>query len=301
MREKMIRTPEGMRDKLRDECAARRKCEAGVFELFQKQKFSEVSTPVLERYELFSRIGSPISEEMMVKVIGRDGRMCVLRPDNTAPIARLAATRLQNEPLPLKLWYAQPVYRADGNGFSEIRQAGIEIIGGRPRSHKVLYLARRAAERYYGQTPHIEVSHAGILQKLFRQMKLDDTETERALSLIGRKNFADLGDEFPGADDLVKLVRLSGGMDALDEAEQTVGVNLSDELAILRNLLKETQGRQVSVDFSLAPLLGYYTGLFFRGYIDGAAGAVLSGGWYGNVMKQLGRDAPAVGFAIHLE
>ncbi|MDR0324592.1 MAG: ATP phosphoribosyltransferase regulatory subunit [Oscillospiraceae bacterium] len=301
MRETLIRTPEGMRDTLFDECAARRGREAGLFSLFQSRGFQEVSTPVLERYELFPRIGSPLSEETMVKVIGRDGRICVLRPDNTAPIARLAATRLQNEPLPLKLWYTQPVFRAQGDGFCEIRQAGVEIIGGKVRNYNILNLACEATGHYYGQTPHIEVSHADILQTLFGHMKLDVTRKERALSLIGRKNFAELGDEFPDAADLLKLVRISGGLEALDEAAETVSISLDRPLKILRNLLQKLPDKQITVDFALAPSLGYYTGVFFRGYVDGAAGAVLSGGWYSNLLGLLGREALAVGFAIHLE
>jgi ATP phosphoribosyltransferase regulatory subunit len=193
----------------------------------------------------------------------------------------------------------QPVFRAVGDGFCEISQAGAEIIGGRTRNYTILELAGEAVEVAYGQKPHIEVSHAGMLRKLLN--KFDETQKKRALSLIERKNFAELGDEFPNAAGLLKLVRISGGMEALDEAEEAVGASPDKPLSILRNLLKELPDRQVTVDFGLAPLLGYYTDVFFRGYVDGAADAVLSGGWYNNLLGMLGRALPAVGFAIRLE
>jgi ATP phosphoribosyltransferase regulatory subunit len=295
----MIRTPEGMRDTLFEERAARRDREGKLRKLFEKKGFSEVSTPVLEHYELFTRIGSPLAEEKMVKVIGRDGHLCVLRPDNTAPIARLTATRLKSE-LPLKLCYIQPVFRASGDGVTEIPQAGIEIIGSMTRNHVILNLAIEAVERCYGQKPHIEVSHAGILHTMFWHMKLSEPEKKRALSLIERKNFAELGDEFPDPA-LLKLVRISGGLEAISEAIQTVKNMPGKMSGILRSLLGKLPDKQVTVDFGLAPPLGYYTGTFFRGYVDGAADAILSGGWYNNLMKQLGSDAYAVGFAVNME
>jgi ATP phosphoribosyltransferase regulatory subunit len=280
-----------MRDMLFGECAARRAQSADLAALFGRRNFLEVSTPVLERYELFTRTGSPISEETMVKVIGPDGRIYVLRPDNTAPIARLAASRLQNEPLPLKLWYAQPVFR---HGGGEVSQAGAEIIGAFD-DYEAILLAREAAELIHPPL-HIEVSHAGILRAVFTHFSLNEAQIEDALSLIGRKNFAALGDSYPGG--LLKLVRLSGGIDALDEAAKISPVSIDGPLGELRALLKKQD--TLTVDFGLAPSLGYYTGVFFKGYAGGASGAVLSGGRYDNLLGLLGKEAPAIGFAIFL-
>jgi ATP phosphoribosyltransferase regulatory subunit len=275
-----------MRDRLFGECAEWRARETGLVTLFEKHGFSEVSTPILERYELFTRTDSPLSEEEMVKVIGRDGRICVLRPDNTAPIARLAVTRLQNEPPPLKLWYAQPVYRAGGDGCHEYMQAGAEVIG-EIGDAELIALAAEAAAIFLGKKPQIEVSHAGVLDSILQ----DVTDQKRALSLIKRKNFAELGDEF--SRDLLKLVSISGGREAVAEAEKITGKTFDE----LRGLV----GGDITADFSLVPPLGYYTGVFFRGYAEGAAGAVLSGGRYDNLLGLLGRGLPAVGFAINME
>jgi ATP phosphoribosyltransferase regulatory subunit len=279
-----------MRDLLFNECTARRAQGADLSGLFGRRGFLEVSTPILERYELFTRTGSPILEEAMVKVIGPDGRIYVLRPDNTAPIARLAASRLQNEPLPIKLWYIQPIFRC-GNG--ELMQAGAEIIGESNDADAIL-LAREAAGLIY-KSLHIEVSHAGILQTLFAHLELGEAQIEDAIGLISRKNFAALGDRYPK--ELLKMVRLSGGIDVLDEAAKISPVSIDKPLEELRALLTG----QNTVDFGLAPPLGYYTGVFFKGYAGGAADAVLSGGRYDNLLGLLGKNVPAIGFAIYLQ
>lgn len=56
----------------------------------------------------------------------------MLRPDLTTPIARMVATRLKDEPKPLRLSYLANVFRYDDVqvGFQrEFYQAGVELIG----------------------------------------------------------------------------------------------------------------------------------------------------------------------------
>lgn len=302
MPDPMIRAPEGMRDRLFDECTLRRGREAAFASLFRERGFREVSTPVLEHYGLFTRTGSPLPEETMVKVIDHTGRICVLRPDNTAPIARLAASRLLNEPLPIRLWYAQPVYRAG----IEMLQTGVEAIGVTDDA-EVIRLACEATALFFNKTPHIEVSHAGLLETIYDALSLDSDVREQFNAYLERKNFASLGDDLttymknPAARDLLTLTRLSGGANALDEAERTIKTPLTKPLQALKKLLADLPEGSVSVDFGLAPSIGYYTGVFFRGYVEGAPGAVLTGGRYDRLLGLLGREAPAIGFAIETE
>lgn len=94
--------------------------------------FHEVITPGLEFYDVFSLEDAGLSQEEMYKTTDSDGRIVVFRPDLTMPIARLTATRLQNQPRPVRLFYTQPVYRNDHGrtGRShEITQAGVELLG----------------------------------------------------------------------------------------------------------------------------------------------------------------------------
>ena len=69
----------------------------------------------------------------MFKLTDKSGRLVIIRPDNTTPLARIAATRLKNAPRPLKMYYNQNVFRISGDYSgkrSEFSQTGIEIIGG---------------------------------------------------------------------------------------------------------------------------------------------------------------------------
>ena len=47
--------------------------------------------------------------------------------------------------------------------------------------------------------------------------------------------------------------------------------------------------------------MNYYNGFLFKGFIDGVASEILSGGQYDNMMKKINRTSSAIGFAIYLD
>ena len=105
MKKNLRNTPEGTKDLLFEECLARREVESILSELFLHRGFSEVMTPGIEYYDLFEGGGHPIlPEENMYKLTDSKGRLLVMRPDSTMPIARLTSARLRNAPLPLRLY-----------------------------------------------------------------------------------------------------------------------------------------------------------------------------------------------------
>ena len=85
-------TPEGTRDLLFEECLTYRNIEKLLAGVFQSRGFHEVITPGLEYYDVFSQGESSIPQEFMFKVTDNKGRLMVVRPDSTLPIARLTAT-----------------------------------------------------------------------------------------------------------------------------------------------------------------------------------------------------------------
>ena len=54
------------------------------------------------------------------------------------------------------------------------------------------------------------------------------------------------------------------------------------------------------LDFSLVNDIDYYDGVVFQGYVEGVPRAVLTGGYYGNLLKKFGRSLDAIGFAVYL-
>ena len=86
-------TPEGTKDLLFEECLINRMVEQKLSRVFVSRGFHEVVTPAMEFMDVFDPETSGIAPEVMYKMSDRRGRLVVMRPDSTMPIARLAAAR----------------------------------------------------------------------------------------------------------------------------------------------------------------------------------------------------------------
>lgn len=309
-----VNTPEGTRDRLFAECQERRQVQAKLTRLFRQRGFLEVSTPDTEFYDLFALSGSAIPQERMLKVGDPSGKICVMRPDSTTPIARVAATKLKSLPLPQRLYYDQTVYRsnpAHNGGSREIPQCGVELIGaaGKKADLEIIVTAIDALRACGAARFHVELGHAGFFRDLAARMELGEEKQEEMRALIEGKNFAALntllapyeGDAACAA--LKQLSRLFGGAEVLDEAEKLAG--RTDAVDYLRALYDELSaagyGPYVRFDLGMVHQIDYYTGVVFRGYVEGAGEAVLSGGRYDNLVEVFGREAQATGFAVDVD
>ena len=309
-----INTPEGTRDRLFAECRERRQVQSALTGIFRRRSYAEVSTPEVEFYDLFLQSGNPMPQEAMLKIIDRSGKIMVMRPDSTTPIARVAATKLRTLPLPQRLYYNQTVFRSGQEhkgGSSEIAQCGIELIGaaGKKADLEVIAMAVDCLRACGLERFHIELGHVGFFRDLAGRMEMPSQVSERMRQLIEGKNFAALNDLLepygaqPACAALKRLSRLFGGAEVLDEAEQlTCG---SGALTYLRELYTELcaagYGDYLRFDLGLVHQIDYYTGVVFRGYVEGAGDAVLSGGRYDKLVESFGRPAPATGFAVDVD
>ena len=107
-----ISTPEGTRDLLFSSCRALRQTENAVRDALEERGYSEIITPAVEYFDVFAQANPELDQDQMLKIIDKSGRICVARPDNTTPIARIAATRLDDAALPVRLYYSQKVFRS---------------------------------------------------------------------------------------------------------------------------------------------------------------------------------------------
>ena len=258
-----INTPEGTRDRLFAECLERRQVQSALVELFRRRGYTEVITPDVEFYDLFVQSGNPIPQETMLKIIDRSGKIMVMRPDCTAPIARVAATKLKHLALPQRLYYDQTVFRdrqAHAGGSREIAQCGVEMIGavGDKADLEMVAMAVDALRACTLPQFHIELGHAGFYRTLAGQMNMPQEELERLRAAIEGKNFAllnDLLEPYRGEDACAALRRLPylfGGVEVLDEARKLAGpCDSLDHLGRLYSELSEAGYRVTELMDSL--------------------------------------------------
>ena len=311
-----VGSPEGTRDRLFGVCTARRSMEERARALFGRFGYGEVMTPALERIELYAGTGLPLPTESMCKLIGRDGGILAMRPDSTAPMARVSAARLGSRPSPYRLYYIQDIYRSDDRhtGRSlEVRQAGVELIGvsGIKSDLEILALACGTLSALGAPDFRIELGHAVLFRALADKLGADSEGVEGLRLLIQQKNFAALGDklsQYPNIrvrEAVLRLCSLFGGHEVFTDAGDLGAAEADAALSYLREIYTALGtcgfGDRIQLDLGLVHQMEYYTGLVFRGYVPGVGHAVLTGGRYDNLMGALGQDMPATGFAIDLD
>ena len=309
-------TPEGTKDILFEQCEALRRAEGQLTGFFAARGFREVMTPTLEFYDVFYSNAAYFPQESMYKLTDAKGRLLVLRPDGTIPIARLTATRLSGLPKPLRLYYDQTVYHNHPSlkgSSDEVQQMGVELIGvsSSRADLEILETALRCLEICGVKNYRLEICPIGFFKHLIESLGCDADTQENIRALIESKNYAGLidvlaafGDD-PAAKALLRLPRLFGGEEIIAEAE---ALYKSEETAQVFRRLRKTYARlaalglsdRVLVDMGLVNQAEYYTGIIFRGYAEGIGEPLLSGGRYDHLLSDFGEALPATGFAVNI-
>lgn len=309
-------TPEGTRDMLFEDCVAMHTVEDKLTALFSGLGYHEVQTPGLEFYDVLRSGNAGFPVENMFKLTDAKGRLMVLRPDSTMPIARMTSTRLQNAALPIRLYYNQKVYRCNPSfsGHSnEVMQVGVELIGvsGKRSDLEVVATAAYALAECMDDF-RIELGHAGFFRAIASKMNIDEETCEDIRAFIEAKNYAALDALLDALPDSVasramrRLPRLFGGEEVLKEAETLCGgVVPTESLDYLRALYQELRGLDLGdrlmIDLGLVNRNDYYTGIVFRGYLPGSGDTILSGGRYDGLLAKFGTPMPAIGFGVDVE
>lgn len=125
----MTATPWGFRDILPEEAQAREEIACTVKGCFREHHYLPVETPLLEDKGSLEE-GGRIADTPF-KLFDDDGRLLVVRPDNTLPIVRPASTRMRAADLLLRLRYEAPVVREcqrNAGGSRQFTQLGFELI-----------------------------------------------------------------------------------------------------------------------------------------------------------------------------
>ena len=310
-------TPEGTRDLLFEDCAAVRAVETRLQNSFKAKGYSEVITPGLEFYDVFNMKSRYFPQESMYKLVDNKLRLMVVRPDSTMPIARMTATRLREQELPIRLCYSQSGYRSKPSmrGRSdEIRQTGIELIGSASKRAEleILSNALEVLSSFQTEGFRLELGHIGFFKAMIEKLDCDSDTAENIRSLIEVKNYPALNDLLDTVGDseaaraLKQLPRLFGGEEVFEEAAKLYSDPQAD--AVLAEL-KETYERanalgykgMITIDLGLVNRMDYYTGTVIKGYIEGCGDAVLSGGRYDKLLSEFGYDVPAAGFAVNVD
>lgn len=316
MRRYDLLTPEGTRDYLFEECHMKREVEEKLHSIFRSMGYAELITPGLEFFDVFNLNSRYFPQEHLYKMTDSKGRLLVMRPDSTMPIARVVATRLKDAMLPLRLYYNQPIYRFEPSlkGRSdEVAQSGIELIGSSSRMADMEVISAAVAVlSSVGVNYTLELGDVGIFRTLMEQLEATLEQKSELHQLIEEKNYPALNDMLDQLGDsritraLKKLPTLFGGEEVFEKAsaifqDAKIEVMLNDLRELYAEVCEMNHYGSIIVDLGLVNKTDYYTGLVMKGYVEGFGEEVLSGGRYDKLLSEFGYDIPAVGLGVNAD
>ena len=314
----MFKTVRGMRDLLPIDAERMRHVEQVSRTISKLYGYEEIITPVLESYDLLAAKTSEEIRERMYTFKDLGGRKVALRPEFTASVARLVASKMRNEPKPMRLFSVGSLYRYDEpqyGRFREFWQSNYELFGStRPEADaEILILTNDLLERLGLQNYRFKIGHTEILRGILNQEGLDEGKQNSVRQLLDKKSWEEALAIARDADVSQKCLTTlenlfeTKGEDAfqvLESVKETVqeyesAVAAVENLWKILELVKDSGAQlEVMVEAGFARGLEYYTGMIFEPYVPELDVALGGGGRYDKLIQLFGGESiPAVGVA----
>ena len=301
----------GTQDILPDKMASFRLIESTAIKLAEQYGFQEISTPLIEFTEVFTRtLGdtSDIVTKEMYTFNDLSGETITLRPEGTAGVARAFLSNGLAQNLPLKVFYSGPMFRYERPQKGRRRQfgqIGVELIGinSSQADIEVISLGNHFLQ---------ELGLEGSFTIEINTLGDPDSRSEYKRTLLEylsshEKNLS------PTSIQRLKKNPLRI-LDSKDKEDQKVIADapfISNSLnekskkffEEVRNGLEKLNINYV-INERLVRGLDYYnhTAFEFLSESLGAQGALLAGGRYDGLIKQMGGpDTPGIGWAAGVE
>ena len=255
----------------------------------------------------------------MFKFQDFDGKIVALRPEMTAPAARIVTTRMPSAPEPIRLFYVCNVFRYSQSYVErgrEFRQAGVELVGcNTPEADgEVLALLISSLKKIGLKEVRVDVGHAGLLKDLLKATGLDEEKKGILQGLLGYRDEARLKkfmDQNIFPPKLREAFLQLSSCRRLDEVSSVSPVsskyrktedhlrNLSEVRDVLADYGIENL---VFFNFSLTRKIEYYTGIVFEASVPNLGLPLGGGGRYDDFIEKFGKlKIPATGFALEIE
>ncbi len=319
MKDKLLHTPEGVRDIYNSECAMKLALQNKLHHVLEHYGFRDIQTPSFEFFDIFNQERGTVASKDMYKFFDRDGNTLVLRPDITPSIARCAAKYYKEENLPVRLGYIGNTYINNTSyqgKLKEVTQLGAELINDDSieADAEMLALTIECLLQSGLLQFQLEIGYADFFCALVDEAGFEDEEEITNLrELIEKKNMfgveeiimsKEMSDELKSI--FLKLPELFGTLDILEAAKvltcNSRAQRSIERLVKLYELLTEYgYEKYISFDLGMLSKYNYYTGIIFKAYTYGTGDVVATGGRYDNLVGQFGKEAPAIGLAIVID
>ncbi|MFB0545039.1 MAG: histidine--tRNA ligase [Asgard group archaeon] len=321
-------TPKGTVDLMPDEAWKRQFMERAFTRVFESWGYQEIRTPTFEYFNALSTGTGVELQDSMFVFQDKSGRLLALRPENTASIARVAATKLLATPRPIRLYYIAPMFRYDepqAGRQREFWQAGTELIGapGAEGDAETISVFIDALQSVGLRDLKVDIGQVGLFLSIVKASGIGWDEADVLRRLIDKKDFNGLekalvdvncSEEFKKV--FRRLPSLRGGKEVVNDLGELIGSGEFPEIkANIENLIDAYEllidygvGDSIALDLGIVRGLDYYTGTVFEAYVPEFGLAIGGGGRYDNLISEFrtsvgvgGEKIYATGFSIGID
>jgi len=319
MKDKLLHTPEGVRDIYSTECAVKLLIQEKLHQVLKLYGFRDIQTPSFEFFDIFNHERGTVSSKDMYKLFDKEGNTLVLRPDITPSVARCVAKYYKDEELPVRLCYIGNTYinnTAYQGKLKEVTQLGAELFNDDSidADAEMLALTVECLLEAGLKEFQLEIGNADFFRSLIEEAGLKNKEDVITLrTLIENKNMFGIEETVQSKiinEDLkeifLKLPELFGSSEVLDYAKKLTknpralkAVERLEKLYEIMTLYGFE--KYISFDLGMTGKFDYYTGIIFKAYTYKTGEPIVTGGRYDKLVGQFGKDCPAIGLAIVID
>ena len=303
--------PLGLIDLLPPEAAVEATVVARIMAVLQGHGYERVKPPLMEFEDnLLSGAGAAMAKETFRLMDPISQRMIGLRADMTTQVARIAATRLEKAPRPLRLCYAGQVLRVKGSQLRperQVGQAGAELIGADSVAAdvEVVSLAAEALQALGIESLSVDLTVPALVPAIMHALSLPDEVRERLRRALDHKDAAAVSAAGGSAAEILGRLLASAGM-AASALAALEPLDLPTAAAEERARLQEVAGQLAAALPSLAVTIDpvenrgfeYDAGISFTFFARGVRGELGRGGRYRTAN---GGGEPATGVTLYTD
>ncbi len=282
--------------------------------LYKSYGYSKYRMSKFEEYDFYVRNKDFLVSDNIITFTDSDGKLMALKPDVTLSIIKNSKESIGTVQ---KVYYNENVYRASGDtrDVKEIMQVGLECIGDVDDYcvSEVVLLAAKSLE-CISDDYVLDISHMGVISELLDYTGLSQNAQRELLNALGEKNIQSVEAitqseclDSDKADLLKSLVTLYGTPTEVLKILKQYDISPQYQKAVkqledISSVLEESGYlKNTRIDFSVANNMKYYSGVAFKGFVNGIYTGVLSGGEYNKLMEKMKRPSSAIGFAVYTD
>ena len=300
--------PEGLRDRLPPQAEAGSRLLHRVIVAIGRHGYARVSPPLAEFEEgLVAQLKSARSQDLLRFVDPLSQRTLALRPDITAQVGRIAATRMGHRPRPLRLAYGGPVLKLRATQLRperELTQAGAELIGSDSLAAviEVLRVAVEALDVAGVTGITVDLTLPDLVETLAAgAMPLPPEKIDTVRDMLDAKDAGGLAGL--GADAYLPFIEAAGPVaPALARLRAIAGAKALDKRIEAIEAIEAALGAQVTLTLDPTERHGfeYQSWIGFSLFGRGLSGEIGRGGSY-TIVHPDGREEKAIGFSLYID